>query len=120
MRFERHLIHRCTLTKQGIETGKDSYNKPIYGEVITQSVPCRVDQIRRRVSRDEYGTDVLVENILFLSSAEKIDTKTLVSDLKDKEGSVLLEGTHSVQSVNPIYKRDRLHHYEATLKKERD
>ncbi len=118
MRFENLLIHRCTLINPGQVTGKDPYNRDIIEDVNIHGVHCRVDQIKRRLSNDTYGVDIIVENILYLSATQQINDSMKVTDLQDIEGKIVLPGTYKANNVNPIHGRIRLHHYEVTLKGE--
>lgn len=118
MRFERHLIHRCTLVKPGQVIGQDPYGRDIYGNVSIPNVICRLDQMRKRVSTDERGTDFIVENVLFLAASQAIEPIMKVQDIKDLQGNIVSSGIFSIQNINPAYGRVRLHHYEVTLQKE--
>lgn len=120
MRFSRLLIHRCTILKVGQVVGKDSYGRDKYEDISIPDVPCRVDQIRRVVTKDDFGTDVVVENILFLSPDQELDETMKIVNVKDKNGSDVLKGTFAIKKINPVYRRSRLHHYEITLEKESD
>jgi hypothetical protein len=120
MRFERNLIHRCTLVLTGQKIGETEYGKPIYGELPVEDVPCRAEQITRRVSRDQYGVDLITENILFLGADQQIPSNTKVRDIRDLKDRPVLEGIYTVEKAQPIYSRVRLHHYEVTLQKESD
>jgi hypothetical protein len=120
MRFEKILIHRCMLILPGQVVGKDQYNRDILEDVPIYGVPCRCDQIKRRLSNDAYGVDIIVENILFLSASQQIADSLMVKDIMDKEGNMILPGVFSADNINPIYGRVRLHHYEVTLKKVSD
>lgn len=118
MRFERLLIHRCTLISPGQVVGKDRYNRDIREDVPVANVPCRVDSITRRVANDQNGEDIVVQNVLFLlGTQEVVDTMT-ARDIRDLEGNAVLDGTFSFQDINPIYGRVRLHHYEIALQRE--
>ncbi|PEE43841.1 hypothetical protein COM71_24310 [Priestia megaterium] len=118
MRFERNLIHRCALVLTGQKIGETEYGKPIYGELSVEDVPCRAEQITRRVSRDQYGVDFITENILFLGADQQIPSNTKVRDIRDLKDRSVLEGIYTVEKARPIYSRVRLHHYEITLQKE--
>lgn len=120
MRFSRLLIHRCTLLQVGQVVGKDPYGRDKYEDVPISDVPCRVDQIRRVVTKDDFGNDVVMENILFLSPDQELDETMKIVNVKDKNGSDVLKGTFAIKKINPVYRRSRLHHYEITLEKESD
>lgn len=120
MRFERRLIHRCTLVKPGQVIGQDPYGRDIYGDVPIENVSCRLDQMRKQVSVDGYGIDYIVENVLFLTASQAIEPSMKVQDIKDLQGNIVAAGVFSIQKINPAYGRVRLHHYEVTLQKEGD
>ncbi|MBO0962344.1 hypothetical protein J1P26_21815 [Neobacillus sp. MM2021_6] len=120
MRLERLLIHRCTLINPGQVVGKDAYNRDIIEDVPTPNVHCRIDQIKRRMSNDSNGVDIIVENVLFLSASEQINDAMTIKDIVDKDGNSVLSGIFKVDNINPIHGRIRLHHYEVTLKKAGD
>jgi hypothetical protein len=118
MRFERLLTHLCTISLPIDVIKKDPYNRPIYKERPTPDVPCRVDQIKRSVSVDTNGVDNIVDNVLFLSPTSHVGESMKIMNIIDKNGEVVLAGTFKVEHINPIWRRNRLHHYEITLKKE--
>jgi hypothetical protein len=118
MRFERLLIHLCTISLPIDVVKKDPYNRPIYKERPTPDVPCRVDQIKRSVSVDTNGVDNIVDNVLFLSPTTQVNESMKITDIVDKDGNSVLFGTFKVESINSVQGRHRLHHYEITLKKE--
>jgi hypothetical protein len=120
MRFERNLVHRCTLVLTGQKIGETEYGKPIYGEVPIEDVPCRAEQIKRRASVDQYGVDFITENILFLGADQQIPSNTKIKDIRDLKDKPVLDGVYNVEKAQPIYSRVRLHHYELTLQKESD
>lgn len=120
MRFDRNLIHRCTLVNPGQVIGKDPYGRDIVQDVPIPDVHCRIDQIKRRVSIDSYGVDIIVENILFLGPSQQLMDLTKVKDINDQKGNTILSGTFTVENINPVHGRLSLHHYEVTLKKESD
>lgn len=120
MRLERLLIHTCTLINPGQVIGKDPYNRDIVQDVPIEGVSCRVDQIKRRISNDTHGTDIIVENVLFLSPAQKINDSMKIANLRDKTGNPVLLGIFKPANINPVFARRGLHHYEITLKKESD
>ncbi|MBE2973073.1 hypothetical protein [Priestia megaterium] len=120
MRFERILTHRCTIVLTGQKIGETEYGKPIYGGLPTENVPCRVDQIKRRASVDQYGVDFITENILFLGPDQQILSDAKIKDIQDLQGNVVLKGVYSPENVRPVYSKVRLHHYEITLQKESD
>jgi hypothetical protein len=119
MRFERLLVHRCTIVySTDVVVGKDPYNRDIYGDEPNSNVPCRVDQIKRSVSADTNGVDNIVDNILFLSPTTQVNESMKIMDIKAKNGEVVLEGVFTVNRIDPIQGKRKLHHYEVTLKKE--
>lgn len=120
MRFDRHLIHRCTLIKTGQVTGKDPYNRDLVADVPIFDVPCRSDQIKRRVSSDSNGTDIIVEDILLFGARQDVTEKMKIKNIVDQNDILVLPGVYSIQSIKPVHSRVRLHHYEVTLKKESD
>lgn len=118
MRFDRLLIHRCTLVKHGQVTGQDPYGRDIIEDVPIENVPCRLDQLQKRVSTDERGTDFITENVLFLSASQQVEPSMKVHSIKDLRGNDVVPGIFGIQNIKPIYGRIRLHHYEVTLQKE--
>lgn len=120
MSLRRLLIHRCTAVTPGQKTGETEYGKPIYGNITKKNVPCRSDLIRQYKSSDMYGTDVITTKMLFLAPDEPFTDQTRFSNIRDKDGNILLEGTYTVEDSKPAYGRKRLHHHEVSLKKESD
>jgi len=120
MRFERNLIHRCTLVLPKQKIGETEYGKPIYRDLPVKNVPCRSTEIKRIVSRDQYGVNFITENILFLSASQDVEEEMKVKDITDRDGKPVLMGTYRTEECKPIYGRVRLHHYEVTLQKESD
>lgn len=120
MNLRRLLIHQCTTVTPGQKTGETEYGKPIYGDITKVNVRCRSDLIRQFKSSDAYGTDVITTKMLFLAPDEEFTEETRFSNIRDKDGNVLLEGTYSVEDSKPAYGRKRLHHHEVSLKKESD
>lgn len=120
MSLRRLLIHRCTTVTPGQKIGETEYGKPIYGNVTKENVPCRSDLVRQFKSSDMYGTDVMTTNMLFLKPDEIFSEETRFSNIRDKQGNILLEGTYSVEDSNPAFGRRLLHHHEVSLKKESD
>lgn len=118
MRFKTLLIHRCTLLVPGEKVGEDEYGRDIIGTSEFNNVHCRVDQIRLRQMRDEAGTDFVLDNVLYLAADQLISLDTAITDIKDKKGNPVLQGSFSVESMNPIYDQLKLHHYEVALKRE--
>lgn len=115
MRFESLLIHRCTLVKHTL-IGKDDYNQDVYDDVTIENVPCRVDQVKKFVSRDENGENYITQNILFTGSTQALNNDMHVRGIEDKQGNTVLAGEFTLESATPVYGRVRIHHYEATLK----
>ena len=120
MSLRRLLVHLCTTVTPGQKIDETEYGKPIYGEVTKVDVPCRSDLVRQFKSSDMYGTDVMTTNMLFLKPDETFTEQTKFSNIRDKQGNVLLEGTYSVEDSKPAYGRKLLHHHEVSLKKESD
>lgn len=120
MSLRRLLIHLCTTVTPGQKTGESEYGKPIYGTIRKENVPCRSDLIRQFKSSDMYGTDIMSTNMLFLKPDESFTEGTVFSDIRDKDGNILLEGTYTVDDIKPAYGRKRVHHYEVSLKKAGD
>ena len=120
MRFERILTHRCTIVLTAQKIGETEYGKPVYGELPVEDIPCRADQIKRRVSVDQYGVDFITENILFLGPDQQISSNAKVKDIRDLKDRPVLDGIYTIEKAQPIYSKVRLHHYEVTLQKESD
>jgi hypothetical protein len=116
MNFDRHLIHRCTLVHTGIKTGEDDYGRDILEDVRYEGTPCRLDQLRERVGSGDTGSDYIISNMLFLSAKTDVRLDSRFEDIQDKDGNPLIAGSFLVETLNPIYARGRLHHYEVTLK----
>jgi hypothetical protein len=115
MRFKTLLIHRCTLLIEGEVTGTDPYGRDIIGTVEKNDVPCRADQIRTRSMTDDTGTDFILDYVLYVGAEQTVTLNTKVQNITDKQGNPVLQGSFSALSVNPIYDRNKLHHYEITL-----
>ncbi|MGI2329655.1 hypothetical protein [Planococcus sp. YIM B11945] len=118
MSLRRLLIHLCTIVTPGQKVGENAYGKPIYKDVITNDVPCRVDQIKQAVTSDPYGTDFITKNLLVLGPEQTFLETSRFSDIRDKKGNPVLEGSFGIESSKPAYGRRSLHHHEITLKKE--
>lgn len=98
--------------------GQDPYGRDIVEDVRIENVPCRLDQVKKRVSVDERGVDFIVEDILFLPASQIVEPNMKVQDIKDLHGNNVAPGVFSIQNISPAYGRVRLHHYEVTLQKE--
>lgn len=118
MSLRRLLIHSCTVTTLGQKVGETIYGKPIYEDVVKENVPCRVDQIKQGVTSDPYGTDFITQNLLVLGPGQTFSETSRFSDIRDKKGNPVLEGSFGIESSKPAYGRRSLHHHEITLKKE--
>lgn len=114
----RLLIHTCTLIYPGVKTGEDEYGQDIFSDAEYTDIPCRVDQIRERPSTSDTGTDFILTNVLYLTSEANISLDMLIKDIMDKEGNIVLPGSFGVMNLNPIYDREKLHHYEVSLQRE--
>lgn len=120
MRFNRLLIHQCTLIQPGEVTGKDKYNKETRKEVTIPKCPCRLDKRNGAVSQDAYSKDFIQKDMLFLSPEKTISNSTRFKDIMDREGTFLLEGVYRPTAINPVSGRRKLHHYEIILEKVSD
>lgn len=118
MRFKTLLVHRCSLLTTGEATGEDDYGRPIPSTVETINVPCRVDQVRERVVSGATGEDFILNNTLILGAEIPILLDTKVLEIKDLQGNPVLEGSFSIENINPFYKGQKLHHYEIALQRE--
>jgi len=118
MRFNSLLVHRCSLLSAGESIGEDDYGRPIQSMVETINVPCRVDQVRERVVSGATGDDFILNNTLILGAKIPIFLDTKVLQIKDLQGTPVLEGSFSVENINPFYKGPKLHHYEISLQRE--
>lgn len=118
MIFEKHLIHRCSISVPGDSGETDPYGRPIDESTILANVHCRSDQIRSRESRDESGVDTILTNALFFGPGTVLTQEMKVMDIQDKEGSIILPGTFAITGVFAVYGRRSLHHFEVTLRKE--
>lgn len=120
MSLRRLLIHTCTTATPGQKIGENTYGKPIYGEVKKEGVRCRSDLIKAVRSSDTYATDIITTKMLFLAPDETFTDETRFSDIRDKDGVLMLSGTYAVEESKPAYGRRQLHHHEVTLKKVSD
>lgn len=118
MRFKTLLIHRCSLLTAGEAIGEDDYGRPIQTMIETINVPCRVDQVRERIVSGATGDDFILNNTLILGAKIPIFLDTQVLQIKDLEGNPVLEGSFSIETINPFYKGQKLHHYEIALQRE--
>ncbi|MGP4063088.1 hypothetical protein [Halobacillus sp. H74] len=116
MRIERLLVHSCTLITPGVVTGQDPYGRDIYEENVERNVPCRVDQIRQHTSRDEYGTDFVIQHVIFIGKNQPVNNDTRFKDFVDDNGNQIINGVYEVEQIAPMYKRRTINHYEITLK----
>ncbi len=116
MRFNHLLIHRCTLVVHDQLIGYDDYNRPKYGDKDIENVSCRVDQVKKFISRDENGANFITQYVLFTGTDQELRNDMTIKDIKDKQGNSVLTGEFTLESATPCYSRVRLHHYEATLK----
>lgn len=117
LRFRTLLIHRCSLLIQGQVTGQDDYGRDIVSTIPVKDVPCRFDQIRQRSVADETGTDLIYEHVLYFDSDNGINLTTEISDITDKQGNPVLQGSFSVMNILPMYDRSKLHHYEVVVRR---
>lgn len=118
MSFRRLLTHRATFHNSiGQTDAKDAYNRRQTAQTPTENVPCRVDRVKKARSVDEKGTDFIYEHSLFCLPSSGISEQTSLSNIRDRQGNVILEGTYNVYNLTPVYRRSILHHYEAVLKR---
>lgn len=116
MRIKRFFEHQCTLVNPGDVIDQDPYGRDIYSDDdIQEEVPCRVDQIRKRATQDEYGTDYVTQNMVFMAPETNVTNNSRIRDLVDGEGNPIITGEYKVQNVIPVYRRKRKHHYEVSL-----
>jgi len=118
MRFKSLLIHRCSLLTVGGVSGEDDYGRPIQTTIETINVPCRVDAVRERVVSGATGNDFILNNTLILGAKIPVHLDTKVLEIKDSQGNSVLEGSFSVENINPFYDTRKLHHYEISLQRE--
>lgn len=118
MRFKSLLVHRCSLLTAGETTGEDDYGRPIQSMVETINVPCRVDEVRERIVSGATGDDFILNNTLILGAKIPIYLDTKVLQIKDLQGVPVLDGSFSIENINPYYKGQKLHHYEISLQRE--
>lgn len=117
MSFSGMLVHRCDLVQQGTVIGTDDYGRDIYGESIVPGVKCRADQLRMRSSTDERGLDFILENVIFFSADTPIKEDMTISNVVGIDGNPVLTGLFRIESINTVYSRVRLHHYEVTIQR---
>lgn len=115
MRIDPILIHLATILIPGEQIGKDPYGRPIYADPQTKQIKCRLDQLHQRTSRDEEGKDVLWSYVLFVGPNENFDTNMKISNVVDKKGNIVANGTFYIEQIFPAYQQSRLHHYELSL-----
>ena len=118
MRFKKLLIHRCMVIREGPVKGRDPYGRDIRDQVKDHRVPCRFDQIKTALSFDQNGVDIITRNLLYFDHDVKIDINSKIEDVKDLNGNMILEGTYTIMDLLPIYRKDKLHHYEIEVQKE--
>ncbi|WP_306010539.1 hypothetical protein [Bacillus sp. MMSF_3328] len=115
MRIKRLLIHRATLLIPGQQNGEDDYGRPIFSEPSEKVVACRLDQLTTRVIQDENGKDITLSYVLILGPDDRVTTDTQVTNVIDKDGFVVAEGTFNVSDIHAVYSLRKLHHYELQL-----
>lgn len=115
--FRRLLIHRCTLIHPGVKTGEDEYGQDIISDVTDVNIACRVDSIRERPSTSDTGTDFILTNVLFLPSEAVVSPEMRIENIFDKQGREVLIGTFIPLNINPVYDREKLHHFEVSLQR---
>src|SRR4051812_34714031 len=115
MRIKNLLIHRATLLIPGEQTGEDDYGRPVFSEPTPMNVDCRLDQLTTRVITDEEGKDITVSYVLFLGPDDKVDTNTQVTNVIDKDGNSVADGTFTISDIHAVYSMRRLHHFELQL-----
>lgn len=115
MSIRKFFTHNCTLIQPGKVIGQDPYGRDIYGTDKQKRVPCRVDGIRTGSKRDEYGTDYVTQNILFLPPEYEITNDSRFKDFLDSWGMPVIAGEYEVGEITPVYKRRKFHHYEVEL-----
>lgn len=115
MRLKNLLIHRATLLIPGSESGRDSYNRPIYSPPTTRQIKCRLDQLRVRTSTDEEGRDIILSYVLYVGPDENIDINMQIYNVIDLKGNVVADGTFTIENVHAAYRLRSLHHYELNL-----
>lgn len=117
MSFRSLLIHHCDLIQRNVVTGTDDYGRDIYGESIIPGVSCRADKMRASTSRDEYGVDFIIDNVVFFAADIPIQEDMTINNIRDMEGKSVLTGSFGIKEINTIYGRKFLHHYEVTLQR---
>ncbi|EEL73374.1 hypothetical protein ABR769_25455 [Bacillus cereus] len=108
------------MIKQNVIIGQDDYGRDIYGQEDIPDVHCRFDQIEKRVDKNDYSFDIIIQPILYLAASQEIEETMLIKDIRDKQDDSLLPGVYGVKKLSREYSKIRLHHYEVELKKERD
>jgi hypothetical protein len=117
MSFSSLLIHECDLIQKNVVVGQDEYGRDIYGESVIPGIRCRADQLRTSSSRDEYGVDFIVENVVFFGPDVQIIEDMTVNNIKDLRGNLVLDGSFIIKDIFTVYGRVFLHHYEVTLQR---
>lgn len=115
--FSRLLIHRCTLLGEGKVVGQDAYGRDIIEKEPEENIPCRFDKVQQRIGFDESGIDFLYENNLFLDKDVDLTLDTVIKDIKDQSGRILMEGSYRIERLTPVYDSSDLHHFEAVIQK---
>lgn len=117
MRFRTLLNHRCSLLTQGKVIGQDEYGRDIIEQVEIMNVPCRLDQIRQKVVAGEVGTDFVYEQVMFFDNDAEVTLVEEISHITDLEGVLIVEGSFSIDNINPVFGRKKLHHFELSVKR---
>ncbi|MFI8709945.1 putative minor capsid protein [Bacillus sp. NPDC077411] len=118
--FKRLLIHRCTFIKQNAVIGQDEYGRDIYGEEEIKDIPCRFDEMKKKIQKNDNAIDVIIQPILYIAAPQEISETIKIKDIRDVNDTSILSGVYEVKELGPKYTRKRLHHYEVELQKERD
>ena len=117
MRFRSLLTHNCSLLTPGQVTGTDDYGRDIISIDKQDNIPCRVDKIRQSIGTDENGTDFVYINEIYFEGNHGITLDTEITNIRDKRGNPVLQGSFSVLQVLPLYNRSKLHHYQVTVQR---
>lgn len=119
MRIKSLLVHRCDTIFQSEEsTETDPYGRPIFSEIKAYDVICRLDSVQERIVPDDTGNDILITHMMTFSPENEPLTNMRIENIRDKHGFIVLRGTFRVVSINPVYGRRVLHHYEVDLTKD--
>lgn len=119
MSFRQLLIHRATFNNVTGEGEKDAYGRPKLVKNSKLNEPCRIDNVTKSRSTDEKGVDYIEKYLLFCYESSGVAEETTIENITDSSGKTIagLDGKFIVTKIKPRFRRSRLHHIEAELKR---